>query len=186
MRTASAWQRAGIAGVAAMLAFGSGVLLRATPASEAADEVVAPVVRASHPPGSPAGATETTVSTASRLDPQVAFNPFGALNLGSPATLGQPAASVPRPKTVKPVAVTPPAPPPPIAPPLPFVAIGSLAGADVAQGEPVAFLQHQDQLLVVRAGQSLGSTYRVESITRQGIDFTYLPLMQRQTLPLAP
>jgi hypothetical protein len=64
--------------------------------------------------------------------------------------------------------------------------MGSISGADVTGGQPVAFLQQQDRLLIVHAGESVGGSWRVESITPQRIEFTYLPLMQRQSLPLAP
>lgn len=189
MKTASAWQKVGIAALAAGSAFGVGAWIRTHSSSgEASDEVVAPVVRATpSASASAAAASDTpTAATLTRLEPDVAFNPFGPLNLGTPAALGQPSAPPPKPKKAKQVAVPAPPPPAPTAPPLPFVAMGSLNGAEVTGGQPVAFLQQQDQLLVVRAGQPVGNNYRVESITSQRIEFTYLPLMQRQSLPLAP
>ncbi|MBA2674829.1 MAG: secretion system X translation initiation factor, partial [Ramlibacter sp.] len=76
--------------------------------------------------------------------------------------------------------------PPPVAPPLPFTAVGAIEGAHVAEGRPVAFVKQQEQLLLVRAGDTIGQTYRVEAVTSQKIEFIYLPLMQRQTLALSP
>lgn len=73
-----------------------------------------------------------------------------------------------------------------MAPPLPFVAIGSINGASVTDGEPVAFVRQQEQLFVVRAGDAIGHAYRVESVGPQGVEFTYLPLRQRQVLALTP
>jgi hypothetical protein len=189
MKTSSAWHRSGIAALAAVSAFGVGALLRTPPgSSESPDEVVSPVLRAPRAASAATNSAATPAPTASRLEPEVAFNPFGPLNFGTPAALGQPSAPPEPPKKAK--QAPPPPPPPPLpaptAPPLPFVALGSLAGADVTGGQTLAFLQQQDQLLVVRAGDAVGNTYRVNSITPQRIEFTYLPLNQRQFLPLSP
>lgn len=73
-----------------------------------------------------------------------------------------------------------------MAPPLPFTAVGAISGTEVTGGKLVAFIRQQDQLLVIKAGDAIGQTYRVESITAQKIEFTYLPLMQRQVLALVP
>lgn len=128
-----------------------------------------------------------------RLDARVIHNPFGALNPNagvindSASDARIKAALARRPKEPpKAAAPPPPPPPPPVAPPLPFTAVGSIAGAQVTGGPPVAFIRQQDRLLLVRAGETIGQNYRVESITEQRIEFTYLPLMQRQTLALAP
>lgn len=73
-----------------------------------------------------------------------------------------------------------------MAPPLPFVAVGAIQGTQVTDGQPVAFIRQQDQLIVVRAGDAIGQNYKVESISARAIELTYLPLMQRQSLALAP
>jgi hypothetical protein len=186
MTLAHDWQRAGIAVVAAAVAFGVGAALHGKFASmDPEGEVVDPVVRPATRPAMPATAPDSSAS-GSRLDAAVAFNPFGPLNQGLSAALGQPNAVAPAPKPKKVKQEAPPPPPSPAVPTLPFLAIGSLTGAEIAGGRPVAFLQQHDQLLVVHAGQSIGDTYRVESITPQRIEFVYLPLMQRQSLPLAP
>ena len=134
--------------------------------------------------------------TADRFTGQVAHNPFGALNLKTEAPAVQDA--TPRPdvkssseatKKRNAEAAEPPAarpPPAPMAPALPFVAVGSITGAQVTNGRPVAFIKQQDQLLLLGVGDTIGQAYRVDSITAQRIEFTYLPLMQRQALPLAP
>jgi hypothetical protein len=122
-----------------------------------------------------------------------AGNPFGKLGGSTPEIKVQlaqvPVAVKPAPKpAAMPAAPAqpPPALSPPAAPPLPFVAIGSIQGTDVTDGKQVAFIRQQDQLLVVRAGDAIGHSYRVEAVTPQGIEFTYLPLKQRQTLVVAP
>lgn len=129
-----------------------------------------------------------------RLRGGVTHNPFAALNSGTP--LPALAASMPaaKPAPVAKAVVTPvvaqappQAPPaPPMPPPLPFVAVGAIQGAQVTGGQPVAFIRQQEQLLVVRAGDAIGQTYKVVSISPTAIEFTYLPLMQRQSLALAP
>jgi hypothetical protein len=130
-----------------------------------------------------------------RLNGNVTLNPFAALNAGPPAG-SVAAASSPsfapakpnkapvKPELAPPVPSAPAA--APTAPPLPFVAVGAIQGAQVTNGQPVAFIRQQEQLMVVRAGDSIGQNYKVESISAQAIEFTYLPLMQRQTLALAP
>lgn len=125
-----------------------------------------------------------------RLDTEVLHNPFGALNLQPPALASIGPASMPRKAAAAatrpastPVAAVPP-PAPPTAPPLPFVAIGSIEGTDATGGHLVAFLQQQETLLVVRKGESIGQSYRVEAITPDKVEFTYLPLNQRQSLSL--
>lgn len=189
MRALKAWHTA-LAGLAGIAAFGAGVFLRGSPETGAStsDEVVLPITRNGTSSVQQRALDPAVASIPSRLSPEVTFNPFGAINPGAPAALGQPKdapATKPK-KAVKQAVVAAPPPPPPTAPPLPFVAIGSLSGTDVTGGQPVAFVQQGDQLLLVRGGQQIGGNYRVESITTQRIEFTYLPLMQRQSLPLAP
>ncbi|BAL23430.1 hypothetical protein [Azoarcus sp. KH32C] len=78
-----------------------------------------------------------------------------------------------------PVRSAPPAPPPaPMAPPLPYRFVGAI---EDAQGKAV-FLLDGSQVRLVREGEKLGSQYRVERITSNGIEITYLPLDVKQTL----
>lgn len=146
---------------------------------------------------------------AERMKNRVIQNPFGDLNLMAradqddlPAMPMVPEAPAPekkhQAKTVLPA--LPPSPPPvqvaaplpapaPLpatAPPLPFTVAGAIRGKQIAEGHPVAFLRQQDEILVVRSGDLIGQSYRVENITAEKIEFTYLPLKQRQTLSLTP
>jgi hypothetical protein len=127
-----------------------------------------------------------------RLNDEVVYNPFGPLN-AKPVTpvatvASQPAitSAVATPRRKKASEPASPPAPPPTAPPLPFIAVGSISGAQVTGSKPVAFIRQQEQLLVVRSGDLLSQLYRVEAITTQHIEFTYLPLKQRQSLALSP
>ena len=126
---------------------------------------------------------------------QVAHNPFGNLNLLADAELAagrSPGAAVRTPTSAQarkpkvepppPVAMVVEAPPPPLpptAPSLPFAVVGGISGQQITEGHPVAFLRLRDEVLVVRPGDEIDKIYRVESITLEKIEFTYLPLQQR-------
>ena len=73
-----------------------------------------------------------------------------------------------------------------MAPALPFTAVGGISGKQIAEGQPVAFLRQNDEVMAVRPGDEINNTYRVESITTEKIELTYLPLKQRQMLLLRP
>lgn len=77
-------------------------------------------------------------------------------------------------------AMAPPPPPPPQAPPLPFVYVGMLA----EESRTTVFLSQGSRDIAVRTGETIDNTYRVEAVTSERIELTYLPLNQRQTLPL--
>lgn len=171
------------------------------PRDEGQMDVVPPVIRSNaqaRPVLAPAGVSllprdDANDAVPERLAGTAEQNPFAPLNLHPPAvaSLGAPNEAV-----AKPIAATKPkapepavattAAPPPVAPPLPFKAVGSIQGRDVTGGKPVAFLQQQDQVFLVGAGDNIGGIYRVEAITTEMIDFTYLPLGQRQVLALLP
>jgi hypothetical protein len=72
-------------------------------------------------------------------------------------------------------------PPPPQAPPLPFTYLGKMVDGETA----TVFLARQDRNYVVRPGDTLDGTYRVESIEDDRIALTYLPLGTGQTLAFA-
>lgn len=76
----------------------------------------------------------------------------------------------------------PPPPPPekPKAPPLPFRYLGQLGEGD----DITLFLGRQQITLIVHAGDVIDGTYRVDSITPQRAEFTYLPLGSQQPLVL--
>lgn len=78
------------------------------------------------------------------------------------------------------MAAAEPPPPPPQAPPLPFVYVGMLA----EESRTTVFLSHGARDIAVRSGDTIDNTYRVDAVTSDRIDLTYLPLNQRQTLPL--
>jgi len=71
-------------------------------------------------------------------------------------------------------------PEPPRAPPLPFRFFGRL----VEDGKTVVFLNLQDDTYAVKAGDTIAGSYRVEEISGTEVVLTYLPLQQRQTLPI--
>jgi hypothetical protein len=71
-------------------------------------------------------------------------------------------------------------PEPPRAPPLPFRFFGRM----VENGTTVVFLDRQDEIFAVKAGDTVAGAYRVEEINGAEVVLTYLPLQQRQTLPI--
>lgn len=75
-----------------------------------------------------------------------------------------------------------PPPPPvdtkPVAPPLPYRYGGALEDG----GPPAAFLLERDEVRAVRPGDVLDGRYRVTTVSRQRIDFLYLPLNETQSL----
>lgn len=85
------------------------------------------------------------------------------------------------PLSFRPPPPPPPAPLPPQAPPLPFRFIGAIDDA----GERSAMLMDGNRLHIVRSGDEIDSRYRVERVDAAAIEFTYLPLKQRQILPVA-
>jgi hypothetical protein len=72
----------------------------------------------------------------------------------------------------------PPPPPPPMAPPLPFRVLGRY----VEQEQVAIFLQHNEQNLVVRVGDTIAGDYKVERLEGATLTLRYLPLDQAQTL----
>lgn len=76
---------------------------------------------------------------------------------------------------------TPVAPPAaPVAPPLPYTFIGKKHEGDAWE----VYLTKGEQTFVVRQGEMLESTYRVDKIQPPTLTLTYLPLDQAQTLPI--
>lgn len=67
---------------------------------------------------------------------------------------------------------------PPSAPPLPFQFIGRLADSSDLQ----VFLQNGEKLYVVRKGDVIDDTWRIESINDKALSLVYLPLHLTQTL----
>jgi len=75
-------------------------------------------------------------------------------------------------------AAAPPPPPPPQAPPLPFAYIGRL----VEDTDTTVFLAQGERNLVVKPGEVIDNTYKLEEVGERTVVLTYLPLSQRQTL----
>ena len=83
----------------------------------------------------------------------------------------------------------PPPPPPPskphsqapvMAPPLPYAVIGK----KLEDGAWQVFLRGNDRILVVKTLDTIDDAYRVDEIRPPVMTLTYLPLKQRQTLPI--
>ena len=74
----------------------------------------------------------------------------------------------------------PPPPPPPTAPPFPYLVTGAVADAD---GVLVVFT-NQQQSFVVRVGEIIERTYRVDAIDAQAVTLTYMPLGLTQRVPV--
>jgi hypothetical protein len=73
----------------------------------------------------------------------------------------------------------PPAPPvQPMAPPLPFEFKGRMEEG----GHSLIFLARQQTMLVVKQGDTLDGLYHVDAVTPWSVEFTYLPLKQKQSL----
>ena len=107
------------------------------------------------------------------LDPDA--DPFGARNF-------RPAPPKPKPLTPQQLAAQSyvPPPPPPQAPPLPFSYMGKLA----EDQSTTVFLISGDRNLVVKLGDVIDNTYRLDEVTDSTVVLTYLPINQRQSLPI--
>ena len=79
------------------------------------------------------------------------------------------------------VAAAPAPPRRPEAPPLPFTYLGKL----VEDATTTLFLAREDRNYVVRAGDTIEDTYRIEEIRDEAAVFVYLPLKSKQTLAFA-
>jgi hypothetical protein len=77
-----------------------------------------------------------------------------------------------------PAARAPPPPAAPVAPPLPYRYLGQLS----EQGRTVVFLARGEAPVDGRVGEVLDGTYRIERIADSAVEFTYLPLNERQVL----
>jgi hypothetical protein len=79
------------------------------------------------------------------------------------------------------VAPAPARPPRPETPPLPFTYLGKL----VEDASTILFLAREDRNYVVRTGDTIEGTYRIEEIRDEAAVFIYLPLKSKQTLAFA-
>ena len=93
----------------------------------------------------------------------------------------------PPPPPTKPPAPTPT--PIPVAPPLPLQVTATWAEKNTlyavvdGQGQSMVLCNHCDTLGRIQPGDTLLGAYRLDSITRDVLTFTYLPLNQQQSLP---
>ena len=113
-----------------------------------------------------------TVATALRPHPRTALQdpPRDLFHIERPP---QPVAAAAAPQ------VTTPAPPPrPVAPPLPYTYMGRIR----EQGQLSVFLTRNGKPYIARPGAVLDGQYRVDAIDPPLLEFTYLPLAQKQTL----
>ena len=55
----------------------------------------------------------------------------------------------------------------------------------MADGRTVVFLDRQDEIYAAKVGDTIAGAYRVEEINGTEVVLTYLPLKQRQTLPIS-
>jgi hypothetical protein len=68
----------------------------------------------------------------------------------------------------------------PVAPPLPYRYFGRMT----EDGRTLVFLQRGERTYTVSPGDVLDGQYRVDAIKPDGVLFTYLPLKQKQALPI--
>lgn len=132
--------------------------------------------------------SENAQASSFRMNRVVVRDPFGQLTpeavaMSAPPPPAPPIQRKPVAKVV--VAAGPSAPPTaPVAPPLPFTAIGFIHGKKIGDGQQQTFIQQGDKLTVIRQGDTINSTYRVDDINTERVVVTYLPLGQKQSLPL--
>jgi hypothetical protein len=81
------------------------------------------------------------------------------------------------------------APPPPPPPPAPVAMVPTLpfrfAGVVEERGQRSVVLLEGKDIHILRAGERIDTRYRVDRITPARVEFTYLPLRQRQSLDIS-
>jgi hypothetical protein len=126
--------------------------------------VVAGREKPSITPAEPVAAMSVDLSRIERSRAEApAADPFAPKNFNPPAREAQQA-----PREAKPEA-----------PPLPFRYLGKL----IEDGKLSVFLANGAESVTAIAGQRIGD-YRVDKVTESEVQFTYLPLKTRQSLPL--
>jgi len=144
-------------------------------ASAGAVAEATPRERNGSPPAKAAGQTAPALDLgklqrAPPVDPN--GDPFGARNF-RPAPPKPKAGSSPLAASIAP-------PPAPQAPPLPFAYIGRLS----EERDTTVFLAMGERNLVLKPGDVIDGTYKLEEVNDSGVVLTYLPLSQRQTLSI--
>jgi hypothetical protein len=146
----------------------------------ARDGDAAPGAAASVRPGdsTPAGAVRRL--DLSRLQRRRSAEPsddlFGETDFSPPKPL--PKRPIARP--AEEIAAAPPPPAPPAPPPVPFTYLGRLAEGQ----QTTVFLAAGDRNLVVKAGDVIDNTYRVDEVGDRVLMLTYLPQNVKQPLPI--
>ena len=168
MNTQRAVMWVGFLGVSAALAWAPGHWFNQ-------EDSVAPFAGKPAPTGSagdaaPVGAGSSGRRTAAKAPEQASRDLFPAQQWTKPQAL----ATV----TEQPVAATPVVAAAPTAPALPFQFVGRMGDRDDLQ----IFLQSGEKLYVVRKGDVIDSTYRLDNVSANELDLVYLPLHQSQTL----
>jgi hypothetical protein len=74
----------------------------------------------------------------------------------------------------------PPPPSKPTAPPFPYTYVGGLLDNNVR----TVFFEKGERVVALKAGDTVEGVYRVDQMTDQNMQLTYLPLDQRMTVPL--
>ncbi len=152
----------------------------ATAAPEAAPQTRQPAAASAAASGNgadslPAAAAASGIAV---LDIARLRRPPSVIEGGNPFVLPPPPAP-PAPKPAK--VAAPPPPPPPMAPPLPFRMVGSID----EEGKVTVFAERANgDVVALRVAEIVDNTYRVDSIDARTMTLTYLPLGQKQTLPL--
>ncbi|PVZ42286.1 hypothetical protein [Pseudomonas sp. CC120222-01a] len=133
---------------------------------------------------------DSVASFAGKPAPTGAASPAEPVGAGSPAKRPEqaskdlfPAQQWTKPQTLatvteQPVAAAPVVAAAPTAPALPFQFVGRMGDRDDLQ----IFLQSGEKLYVVRKGDVIDSTYRLDRVSANELDLVYLPLHQSQTL----
>jgi hypothetical protein len=65
-----------------------------------------------------------------------------------------------------------------VPPPLPFAYMGKI----IDDGKLTIFLTRDDKTYAISAGETIDNEYKVNSISPQRVEFTYIPLGQKQTM----
>lgn len=148
--------------------------------AEAIEEAVAPQAEKLQPPGNLFAATDAASAQKKAAAKASGMLPAPRNPLDQePGDLFQ----MDRPPPPPPARAQRPAPPPPpVAPPLPYTYMGSMS----ENGEQSLFLlKHgQGKPYIAKAGDILDSQYRLDAIQAKSAEFTYLPLNQKQSMPI--
>jgi hypothetical protein len=124
-------------------------------------------------PSAPAAAAAAPAAAAASVAP--AANPFGAISwLPAPAPAAPAQAAAPVSPSV-PVSVTAPV---PVAPPLPFRFLGRYGDGQVQS----VMLAKGERLYLATIGDTIDGVYRIDALTAQSVELTYLPLQLKQSL----